>query len=94
MVHAYRIAIDYSSIGLPWQSTPEAQLHPAEKCESRGNRKSQRDVRQTRTLQQVHNCQQRKAQTDAQVPPSPVPCLKSAHEPIVNQRLVMGGGNV
>jgi hypothetical protein len=42
----------------------------------------------------VHNCQQRKAQTDAQVPPSPVPCLKSAHQPIVNQRLVMGGGNV
>jgi len=33
----------------------------------------------------VDDCQQRKAQTDGEIPPSPVSRLESAHPPIVDQ---------
>jgi len=53
-------------------SAPEAQLHPAEERESCGNPESQRNGRDTRASEQVHDRQQQEAQANRDVPPSPV----------------------
>ena len=67
---------------------PEAELHPAEHGESRGHRDAQHDGRQACSMQQVDDRQQYEAHADAQVPPSPVLRLKSAHLPIVDPVLM------
>jgi hypothetical protein len=70
----------------PLPSTPKVELHPAEKHETHRNHDPQRNGRQTCPLEQMYNSQQQEAQTDTQVPPSPVSRLKSAHPTIFNQR--------
>ena len=50
-----------------------------------GDRDAQGDGSKTRTLELVDDCQQKKSQTDGQIPPSPVSRMKSAHPPIVDQ---------
>jgi hypothetical protein len=67
------------------RSPTETELHPGEKHEPQGDRDAQGDGSKTRTLELVNDCQQKKSQTDGQIPPSPVSRLKSAHSPIVDQ---------
>jgi hypothetical protein len=66
-------------------STPEPELHAAEKRESYSNRDPRRDGCDACASDQMHDCQQKETQTDGQIPPSPPSRLKSAHPTLFNQ---------
>ncbi len=80
-VLCYDHIIELNSGNLP----SEAELRPAKKGKSRGDYDPEHDGSQTCSAERVYDRQQKEANANGQVPPSPVLRLESAHVTIVIQ---------